>query len=196
MTLRSLRIVLWAAAAAASLAAGWFLVLEPRLTETVSDTIGRGDYSLEASDGGVFDQAALRGQPSAVFFGFTHCPEVCPTTLGDIATWSEALGEDADAVRFWFVTVDPERDSIDRLRDYVSWNPAVTAAGGSPEAVEETIRAFKVYARKIPLEDGDYTMDHSAYVMLFDRRGRFDQLIAYQEPVESAVARLRRLIDS
>ncbi len=100
MTMRSVRLLLWAAVVAAALLAGWFLVLAPRLQRTVEDTIGRGDYSLDATDGGTFSEAALRGQPSAVFFGFTHCPDVCPTTLGDIGVWQEELGADAGKVRF------------------------------------------------------------------------------------------------
>lgn len=194
MTLRTLRILLWAAVMAAGLAAAWFLVLAPRLQQSLKDTLGQGDYRLAATDGGSFTAASLREGPSAVFFGFTHCPEVCPTTLGDIETWRAELGPDADAVRFWFVTVDPERDDVDLLRDYVSWTGGVTGATGTPDEVAKAIAAFKIYARKVPLDDGGYTMDHSAYVMLFDRRGRFEELIAYQEATESAVARLRRLI--
>lgn len=196
MTLRTLRIILWAAVLAAALASAWVLVLAPRFGETVQDTIGRGDYALPATDGGTFSQAALEGRPSAVFFGFTHCPEVCPTTLGDIGVWQEELGADAGKVGFWFVTVDPERDTVDLLRDYISWTPGVTGAAGSPEEVEKAIKAFKVYARKVPLKDGGYTMDHSTYVMLFDSGGRFDQVITYQEPTESAIAKLRNLISN
>lgn len=196
MTLRTLRIILWAAVLAAALASVWVLVLAPRFGETVQDTIGRGDYALPATDGGTFSQAALEGRPSAVFFGFTHCPEVCPTTLGDIGVWQEELGADAGKVGFWFVTVDPERDTVDLLRDYISWTPGVTGAAGSPEEVEKAIKAFKVYARKVPLKDGGYTMDHSTYVMLFDSGGRFDQVITYQEPTESAIAKLRNLISN
>lgn len=194
MTIRTLRLILWAAAGVAFLASAWFLVLAPRFNASVTDTIGHGDYRLEATDGRVFDQAALEGQPSAVFFGFTHCPEICPTTLGDIGAWETALGADADRINFWFVTVDPERDTVDLLRDYVSWSPGVIGAGGDPAEVEKAIRAFKVYARRVPIESGGYTMDHSTYVMLFDSDGRFDQVIAYQEPEESAVAKLRALI--
>lgn len=196
MTLRTLRIILWAAVLAAALASAWVLVLAPRFGETVQDTIGRGDYALPATDGGTFSPSALEGRPSAVFFGFTHCPEVCPTTLGDIGVWQEELGADAGKVGFWFVTVDPERDTVDLLRDYISWTPGVTGAAGSPEEVEKAIKAFKVYARKVPLKDGGYTMDHSTYVMLFDSGGRFDQVITYQEPTESAIAKLRNLISN
>jgi protein SCO1/2 len=194
MSLRSLRLVLWAAAFAAALASVWLFVLQPRFRQSLSDDIGRGACSLTGTDGSTFSEASLKGHPSAVFFGFTHCPEVCPTTLGDIGTWMEELGPAAKDLRFWFVTVDPERDTVDMLRDYVSWTPGVVGASGSDADVAKAIAAFKVYARKVPLDDGDYTMDHSAYVMLFDRDGRFDQPIAYQEPSDRAVAKLRNLV--
>ena len=82
------------------------------------------------------------------------------------------------------------------LRDYISWTPGVTGVAGSPEQVDKAIEAFKVYAKRVPLRDGGYTMDHSAYLMLFDGAGRFQQVIAYQEPTERAVAKLRALIAS
>ena len=194
MSLRSVRLILWAAAFAAAIASAWFLVLRPRFQQSLSDELGRGAYTLVATDGGTFNEQSLKGHPSAVFFGFTHCPEVCPTTLGDIATWIEELGPDAKDLRFWFVTVDPERDTVDMLRDYVSWTPGVVGASGSEAEVAKAIAAFKVYARKVPLDGGDYTMDHTAYVMLFDGDGRFDQVIAYQEPTDSALAKLRDLV--
>jgi protein SCO1/2 len=194
VSLRIFRALLWAAVVAAALASAWFYVLAPRFHDTVRDTLGRGDYALEATDGGTFTEASLEGHPSAVFFGFTHCPEVCPTTLGDIGTWMEALGPDAKDLRVWFVTVDPERDGVEMLRDYISWTPGVTGASGSVAEVDKAIAAFKIFAKRIPLSDGGYTMDHTAYVMLFDRNGRFDQLIAYQEPTDSAVTKLRKLI--
>ena len=92
MTLRRLRIFLYAACAAALVASGWFLVVEPRPEGSEHDDLGRGDYRLTATDGSTFSQAALKGMPSAVFFGFTHCPEVCPTTLGDIGVWERSWG--------------------------------------------------------------------------------------------------------
>ena len=86
--------------------------------EPVTDRLGHGDYVLAATDGGTFTEDALKGVPSAVFFGFTHCPDICPTTLGDIAVGRDVLGPEAEELRFWFVTADPERDTIDLLRNY------------------------------------------------------------------------------
>ena len=162
--------------------------------EPVTDRLGHGDYVLAATDGGTFTEDALKGVPSAVFFGFTHCPDICPTTLGDIAVGRDVLGPEAEELRFWFVTADPERDTIDLLRNYVSWTPGVTGATGSPEEVAKAIAAFRVYVNKVPFDDGDYTIDHSALVLLFGRDGRFADVIRYQEPPEDAVAKLRLLL--
>ena len=174
--------------------AGWFLVIAPREAE-VATTLGRGDYRLQASDGTEFTEATLKDGPSAVFFGFTHCPEVCPTTLGDIMTWKEELGSGADDLRVYFVTVDPERDTSDILGDYVSWAPGVVGVTGSREEIDKAIQSFRVFASRVPLEGDDYTMDHSAYVLLFDDDGQFTDPIRYQEELGSAVRKLKTALE-
>ncbi|GGL82467.1 SCO family protein [Pseudooceanicola nanhaiensis] len=184
--------VLWGVAL---VALGWFAwarLIAPTFEQSIADTIGPGDYRLETTSGGTFTEASLEGGPSAVFFGFTHCPEVCPTTLGDIATWQEELGPD-EKLRVYFVTVDPERDDIDTLRDYVSWAPGVEGVSGTPEEVEKALRAFRIYARKVPLGDGDYTMDHSANVLLFDEDGVFFEPVGYQEDYDRVMDKIRRM---
>jgi protein SCO1/2 len=128
-----------------------------------------------------------------VFFGFTRCPDVCPTTLGDIATWQEALGEDGP-IRVFFITVDPERDTPEVLADYVSRAPGVTGVTGSPAEIAKAIKAFRIYASKVPLDKGNYTMDHSAMVLLFDENGRLFEPIGYQEDFDRAVDKIRRLM--
>ena len=185
----------WIAAFAAILSVIWVVFLrQPTTLDGGRASLGRGDYHLATTDGGEFSEASLAGHPSAIFFGFTHCPDVCPTTLGEIGVWQEDLGPAAKDLRFYFVTVDPERDTLDLLRDYLSWTPGVVGVAGPPPEVEKAIPAFKVFARKVPLSDGGYTMDHTSYVMLFDRDGQFDEVIAYREATESAVAKLRSLI--
>ncbi len=194
-TLRVIRIGGWILVGLALLAVLWFRFGAPMLTRSVTDDLGRGDYTLQTTDGGDFTEASLKGAPSAVFFGFTHCPDVCPTTLGDIAAWQDELAKDGKALRVFFVSVDPERDPPETLRDYVSWVPGVIGVTGSPAETDKAIRAFRIYVRKVPDKDGGagYTMDHSAYVMLFDAQGRFDQLISYQEPPERVLPKLRSL---
>jgi len=167
------------------------------MTQTIADKIGQGDYALTSTDGTTFTHDSLKGSPSAVFFGFTHCPEVCPTTLGDVATWQDILAqEDQKNLRVFFVTVDPERDTAERLGDYVSWVPGVVGVTGTPEDVAEAIKAFVIYTRKVPLEGGGYTMDHSASVLLFDAKGRFFEPIGYQEGEARALDKIRRLFAS
>ncbi|WP_138466953.1 SCO family protein [Poseidonocella sp. HB161398] len=160
---------------------------------TIAATIGQGGYRLETTAGGAFTEAVLEGAPSAVFFGFTHCPEVCPTTLGEVAQWQDELAEDGHALRVFFVTVDPERDTVAQLRDYVSWVPGVTGVSGSPEEIAEAVRAFRIFARKVPLEQGGYTMDHTASVLLFGRNGKLAGVLPYQPDPDAAMEAIRAL---
>lgn len=197
--LRRLRYVLWALVVVALAGFAWLKIGAPAVQQVAdagTSNLGQGDYRLGATDGGEFTPETLKGKPSAVFFGFANCPDVCPTTLGDIAGWQEQLGAQADDLRVFFVTVDPERDSLDLLRDYVSWVPNVIGVSGSPEEVAKAVKAFRIYARKAPLEAGGYNMDHSSSLLLFDRKGEFAGLIGYQEETSRAMDSLRRLLDS
>lgn len=198
-SLRTLRLVLWALVVVALAGVAWTKFGAPRL-EAVTDAgtaqLGQGDYRATATDGTAFTQDSLKGQPSAVFFGFTNCPDVCPTTLGDIASWREELGDQAKDLRVFFVTVDPERDPIDTLREYVSWVPGVIGVSGTPDEMAKVIKAFRIYARKSPSKDGSYSMDHSSTMLLFDRNGEYAGLIGYQEERSRALASLRRLLGS
>lgn len=189
--LRKLRLGLWGLVLATGIGASWLFLSGPAPQAT--DTLGQGAYRLDTTTGAPFTHASLRGQPSLVFFGFTHCPDVCPTTLGDIAAWQEALAPGL-APRVWFITVDPERDTVAVLRDYVGWLPGAVGVTGSRAETDTALQAFRIYARKVPLEGGGYSMDHSAYVMLFDADGRFNQIFAYHEPHDQVVAKLRRAL--
>lgn len=136
------------------------------------------------------------GKPYAMFFGFTHCPEVCPTTLWEASGWIGKLGPDADRFGFYFVTVDPERDTPEMLREYIAaFDPHITGLTGTPEQIEQIKSAYRVFARKVPLGDGEYSMDHTASVYLMHGDGSFAGTIAYQEDSETALAKLRKLID-
>jgi protein SCO1/2 len=194
-TTRKIRIALWALALVAGLTVLWMRVIEPRLSAGAADTLGRGDYALSATDGTTFTQRTLKGTPSAVFFGFTHCPEVCPTTLGDVAQWQEALAKNGKQLRVYFVTVDPERDTAQVLGDYVSWVPGVVGVTGSREEIDKAILAIRIIAQRVPLAGGGYTMDHSASVLLFDDKGKLFEPIGYQEGYDRAIAKLNRLFE-
>lgn len=189
---------MWGLVALALLAVAWIQLISPRLEQSITDTLGQGDYELVGTDGSIFTEDTLKGTPSAVFFGFTHCPAVCPTTLGDIATWQyEITGSDTEtAFRAFFVTIDPERDTVDVLDDYVSWAPGVTGITGSREEIDKAIKAFAIYARRVPGNDENYNMDHTASVLLFDEDGNLFEPIGYGEGVDRAVAKIKRMLNS
>lgn len=172
----------------------WFAIGGSAVKNQLRESLGQGAYRLETTAGGSFTAAALAGTPSAVFFGYTHCPDVCPTTLGDIATWQQDLGKEAAGLRIFFVTVDPERDSLPVLKDYLSWAEGVTGVTGPRDQTDRAIAAFRIFARKVEAPDGDYTMDHTASVLLFDASGHFAGTIAYQEPETSVLPKLQALL--
>ncbi len=154
-----------------------------------------GPFSLVDHKGGPVTEALFRDKPSALFFGFTHCPDVCPTTLMEAGEWIEALGPDADKLRVVFVTVDPERDTQAAMDDYLSaFSPKIVGVTGEPEKVHAMVKDYKIVSRKVPLEGGDYTMDHTASVILLDKNGSFVGTIARGEARESAMAKLKRLV--
>jgi len=151
-------------------------------------------FQLVDQKGAPITEAAFRGQPSAVFFGFTHCPEVCPTTLFELDGWLKKLGDDGKDLRAYFVTVDPERDTAEVMESYVgNVSDRITGITGDPAKVHAMVKDFGIYARKVELEDGDYTMDHGASVILLDSNGAFAGTIAYGENPDTALAKLKRL---
>lgn len=152
-------------------------------------------FSLVDQQGDSVTEAAFRGAPSAVFFGFTHCPEVCPTTLFELDGWLEQLGDEGRDIRAFFVSVDPERDTPEVLDAYVSnVSDRIVALTGEPEEVRAMAKSFGIYWKKVPLEGEDYTMDHTASILLLDRSGDFAGTIAYGENSDTAVAKLKRLV--
>ena len=195
MTLSRLRLVLWALVGVAALAATGLYAYTTMTRPAQSAALGQGDYQLVATTGEAFTRDSLKGKPSMVFFGFTHCPEVCPTSLAEMAAWYEALGEEADNLQAFFITVDPERDTADIVADYVGWTERVTGVTGTPEQVAKATSSWAVYAEKVPLEGGDYTMDHTASVFLVNAQGEFEGTIAYRENSDTALAKLRRLLE-
>lgn len=141
----TLIVSLWRLVLVAAAGAIWLWRGGPAIQQQVLSDLGQGGYTLTATDGTPFTQAYLAGQPTAVFFGFTHGPEVCPTTLGDIGVWQEEPAAAGEApMRVFFATVDPERDTADVRGDYVSWVPDVTGITRSREQIDEAIRAFRI----------------------------------------------------
>lgn len=195
MSGKKLRWLLWGLVAINLAALAWVGIISPRMNAKALDALGQGDYALQTTGGEPFTQATLENGPTMVFFGFTHCPDVCPTTLGDILTWREELPE-AAGLPIYFVTVDPERDTADILGEYLSWVDGIQGVTGSREQLDKALEAFRIYAAKVPLDGGDYTMDHSASVLLFDRNGQYMDRIAYQEELGLAVGKLKALLGS
>jgi protein SCO1 len=151
-------------------------------------------FALIDQDGKPITEAAFRGHPTVLFFGFTHCAEVCPTTLFEMDGWFKKLGPDGEKIKAYFVSVDPERDSADMLKTYISnVTNRVTGITGDPVKVAAMVKSFGVYARKVPSDDGGYEMDHTASVFLLNSAGDFHGTIAYGENPDSALEKMRRL---
>src|SRR4051812_49067724 len=133
-----------------------------------------GSFQLTDQTGQTVTDKDLQGRPTLIFFGFTHCPDVCPTSLFEISEVLRALGKNAERVNAWFISVDPERDTAVAMKEYLSsFDPHLKGLTGSPEEVAKVISSYRVYAKKVPLKDGDYTMDHTALIYLMDRDGKF-----------------------
>jgi protein SCO1/2 len=194
INIKALRWALWGLVGAAALGATGLYVYTNTAAVAQAQGIGAGDYQLVTANGEPFNRETLRGHPTALFFGFTHCPEVCPTTLAEMTTWFEQLGNDAKDLKAYFVTVDPERDTAKVIADYVAWTGHVEGVTGTPEEIAKATKAWAVFAQKVPLEGGDYTMDHTASVFLLDRDGNFTGTIAYREDSKTALEKLRLLV--
>jgi len=154
-----------------------------------------GPFDLVDQNGKPITDKDLKGRPALVFFGYTHCPDVCPTTLFDVSELMRALGPDADRAAALFITVDPERDTAPVMKDYLSsFDPHLRAATGDPKAIEAAEKAYRVYAKKVPGENGDYSMDHTALVYLMDKQGRFVAPFSLKRRPEDAAAELRKYL--
>lgn len=153
-----------------------------------------GPFNLVTMDGKPFTEKDLRATPSAIFFGFTHCPDVCPTTLYELDGYLKQLGPEAADIKAYFISVDPERDTQEIMKTYVSnVSDRIIGITGTPENVADVVKSFHIYAKKIPTEDGEYTVDHTASVFLLDEGGRFRGTIAYQENPDTALEKLKNL---
>jgi protein SCO1 len=154
-----------------------------------------GPFQLSDQSGATVTEKSLSGRPTLIFFGFTHCPDVCPTALFEISEVLRAMGKDADRVNAYFVSVDPERDSKEAIKDYLSsFDPHLKGLTGDPEAIAKVLSAYRVYAKKVPLKDGDYTMDHTALTYLMDRDGHFVAPFNLNRTPDEAAADLKRYL--
>lgn len=161
---------------------------------TTAPAIG-GPFQLVDQNGAKVTDKDLLGKPSLVFFGFTFCPEVCPTTLLHMTKWLKELGPDADKLNVVYVTVDPQRDTSKQLKQYLtSFDPRIRGLTGSPGQIATITKNYHVYSKRVPLENGDYTMDHSTMIYMMDPAGQFIAPIGYGEPDANVLPMLRDLL--
>ena len=170
------------------------LLLLPGPQQSASKVPIGGPFRLTSHEGKAFTDEDLKGKPFAVFFGFTHCPEVCPTTLYDLTQDFAALGKDADSLQAVFITVDPARDTPELMKTYLSsFDPRIVGLAGTEEEIAAVAKAYKVYYRKVPTESG-YTMDHTATILLMDSRGEFYGTSNFQESEDVRRSKLKQLL--
>ncbi len=199
--MKNVRIALWVVVAAALFALGAFAVGGfpfAHRSETASLKPGAplgGPFQLVDDNGAPVTETIFRGKPSVTLFGYTHCPDICPTGLTNMSLWADALGADADKLRFVFVTVDPERDTQSAMHEYLSaFTAPVIGVTGRPASVHTMTKDYKIFSRKVPLADGDYSMDHTASMILQDAQGNFVGTIDPSETRDTSLAKLRRLV--
>ena len=198
MTLKRVRIFIWVLVALA-LAGLAFLLLRPAQDSNAGQTMVTessfgGPFTLVGSDGRPFPSSRLAGKPYAIFFGFTHCPDVCPNTLARLVKLRGDLGKGEDAFNIVFVSVDPDRDTPEQVATYAdAFGGPVIPLTGSPAQVEQVKKQYGIFSEKVPVEGGDYTVDHTATVLLFDRNGEFVATISPDEANAPALDKLKRI---
>lgn len=189
------RIMLWGLVGLAALG-GVLLALRPPQPATTQSAIGGigGPFTLTGSDGKLFSSARLNGKPAAIFFGFTNCPDACPTTLARLAKLRRQLGDGNEAFSIVFITVDPQRDTPAEVGSYSNlFETPVIGLTGSPADIERVKKQFGVFSRKVDQPGGGYSVDHTATVFLMDRNGKFAATLSPGEGDAVALDKLRRI---
>lgn len=154
-----------------------------------------GPFHLIDQNGKPFSDQDMKGKPYLVFFGYTHCPDICPTTLFEMSQLFRKLGPDAGRAGALFITVDPERDTQTVMKSYLaSFDPHLRGLTGDPRAIDQALKDYRVYAQKVPLKGGDYSMDHTAIVYLMDKNGHFVAPFSMQRTVDAEAAELRQYL--
>jgi protein SCO1/2 len=198
MTVRTGRLLLALGAFAAGLvlfSAVIFLVTGRSPAPIAMPSAVGGPFKLVDQNGKAITDQDMKGEPFLVFFGFTHCPDICPTTLFDVSEIFRALGPDAAKIRALFISVDPERDTPAVLKDYLSsFDPRIVGVTGDLASIAAAEKAYRVYAKKVPTDGSDYTMDHTAIVYLMNKEGRFVTPFNIKRRPEDAAADLKRYL--
>ena len=196
--MKNIRIALWGAVAVLLGVMGWLTMELTKSRDQMVEEVYGVPFQLVAQNGQPITEKAFQGKPTALFFGFTHCPEVCPTTLFELNGWMEKVDPAGTKLQAYFVSVDPERDTPDILNQYISnVSKRITGITGDADKIAQTLKGYRIYAKKVPVDEkdpnGDYTMDHTASVILLDGNGRFAGTIAYGENPDVALQKLEKL---
>tara|TARA_Y100000588_G_C13781718_1_gene722736 strand:- start:190 stop:672 length:483 start_codon:yes stop_codon:yes gene_type:complete len=153
------------------------------------------EFDLLDHHGNPITEKALQGTPAALFFGFTHCPDICPTTLWNLNNYLSTLSQEGFTLAGFFITVDPLRDTPDVLKEHLAnFEGTITGITGPSDGIDELLKNWRVYKKIVPLEDTDYTIDHTASVYLIDAKGILRETLKYQESHEESLAKLRRFL--
>ena len=193
--MKTARLILWLLVALALAAMALVLLRQPVAETAQSNSVKLGGpFTLTGADGRTFSSSQLAGKPYAIFFGFTHCPDVCPTTLARLVKLRRQLGAGREPFRILFVSVDPERDGPAELRNYLSLFPEpIVGLTGTQARIDHAKRQFGIFSQKVPDQAGGYTVDHTATVLLFDRNGDFVATISAEENDRAALDKLKRI---
>ena len=190
--LSRLRIILWGVVILVGILATIFYMVAPP-----KQTIGFGSpFSLQATTGETFTQDSLKGTPTLMFFGYTFCPDVCPTTLVESTGWRSSLGLDENSLRIVFVSVDPERDTLDSMREYLSaFGSPVIGLTGTQEEIDNAKRVFSVFSEKVNDPGAsEYLINHTASVFMINDQGEFIGTISFGEDRDVALEKIKRLV--
>ncbi len=191
--LNRFRLILWTLVVVAAIGATALFVLRPPPAPV---GVTGSPFAMSSTAGGTFTGADLKGTPSLVFFGYTFCPDVCPTTMADIVGWKSQLGLKPDQLRTIFVTVDPRRDTPQALSAYLgSFDPAIIGLYGTDAQTSAAKASFGVYSENgTPDAQGNYAVNHTADVFLIGRNGEYEGTIGFGEDTAAALAKIKRLV--
>jgi protein SCO1 len=194
MLIRIVRIAVAAAVVLVLAVATYAFIQQPRPAQVTASSVG-GPFTLIDQNGQAITEQTYKGKPFLVFFGFTHCPDICPTTLYEISQVFAQMGGDADKIRALFVTVDPARDTPEQLKLYMtSFDKHITGLSGDQAAIDAMIGHYKAYAKRVDQGGGSYTMDHTAVVYIMDKEGNFAAPLNLKRPPEEAANELRKYL--
>ena len=196
MNLARLRQMLWVIVGIAALAMVALIWRQSERQQPASTSLGTmgGPFTLTGADGKPFASSKLNGRPAAIFFGFTHCPDVCPTTLARLTKLRRQLGQGDEALSIVFISVDPERDTPAEVANYMSlYETPIVGLTGTAAQIEKVKKQFGIFSRKVEQPGGGYSVDHTASVILLDKNGQFVATLSPEEGDQVALEKLKRI---